>query len=136
MPTVALDLDHWDTEQVGIVIACKTGVRWTNQAGGTACAHPEAEGIFLPLPTYLSEASLEILRDRWHVETEHVAKFLAAKKLDDVLEPSAGVGGEAWVPVRIKARLTDLDIPEFPEWARNLRPFAGSLGFLVYLNSD
>ena len=131
MPTVDLDLDHWDTEQMGIVIECKTGIRWTNQAGGTACAHPEVEGIFLPLPTY-AEASLEILRDRWHVETEHVAKFLAAEELDDVLEPSAGVGGEAWVPVRIKAQVTDLP----PEWARNLLPFAGSLGFLVYLNSD
>jgi len=40
-------VDLWGAE--GIIILCKSGVIYTNQAGGHACKHPHAEGVFIPL---------------------------------------------------------------------------------------
>jgi hypothetical protein len=129
-----LDPFPFDTEMAGIVIVCNTGIRWTNQAGGTTCAHPEAEGIFIPLPPFL-ESSLEILRDRWHLDAsdiKYVRRFLTAEELDRVMEyDPTMMGGEAWVPVRILPAIN-----EAPTWANSLKPFAGCNGFIVYQNSD
>jgi hypothetical protein len=37
------------THTLGLILLCPSGVIWTNQAGGTACRHPQAEGVYLPL---------------------------------------------------------------------------------------
>lgn len=130
-----LDLFPFDSDSSGIVIVCNTGIRWTNQAGGTTCAQTEAEGIFIPLPAFL-ESSLEILRDRWHLDAadiKYVRRFLA-EELDQLMEyDPTMVGGEAWVPVRILPAIVNMAIEP---WADNLKPFAGYNGFLVYQNSD
>lgn len=33
----------------GLIIQYKSGVIYSNQTGGTACLHPELEGVFVPL---------------------------------------------------------------------------------------
>lgn len=48
-------IDLWDNESPGLIIACKSGVTYTNQVGGYACRHPEIEGVFVPLPAGISE---------------------------------------------------------------------------------
>jgi hypothetical protein len=133
MPLPKIELFPFDSDEVGIVIVCNSGIVWTNQSGGTTCADPEVEGIFVPLFSSLREETLITLTDRWHAETKYVKQFLEAEELNDVLEPAdkTVIGGEAWVPVLIRTNLDDV-----PCWAENLKPFAGSSGFLVYQNSD
>ena len=38
----------WDHVGAGLILRAETGIVWTNQAGGTACLQPEAEGVFVP----------------------------------------------------------------------------------------
>lgn len=38
----------YDFVGTGLIIKAKTGIVWTNQAGGTACLQPECEGLFVP----------------------------------------------------------------------------------------
>jgi len=46
----------WDTVGLGLIIEYSTGILISNQTGGTACLHPEIEGIYLPLCNdYLEE---------------------------------------------------------------------------------
>jgi len=50
-------IEIWDTVGLGIIIEFPTGVSISNQTGGTACLHPEIEGIYLPLANdYLTES--------------------------------------------------------------------------------
>lgn len=44
-PTVEI----WDSVGLGLIISYPTGVLISTQTGGTACLHPEIEGIYLPL---------------------------------------------------------------------------------------
>jgi hypothetical protein len=39
----------WDSDTVGLIVLDETGVRYTNQVGGTACGHPVATGFYVPL---------------------------------------------------------------------------------------
>ena len=39
----------WDSVGLGLVIIYPSGVRYTNQTGGTSCWHPQEEGVFVPL---------------------------------------------------------------------------------------
>jgi hypothetical protein len=38
----------------GLIIKAKTGIVWTNQAGGVSCLQPECEGLFVPYGNDLS----------------------------------------------------------------------------------
>ena len=116
----------------GIIVCVPTGVSWSNQAGGTACSHPEAEGVYVPLPSFvLGDVDPDPIMDLWHMTIGETTRFLEALELDDVFEPRGDVGGEAWVPVRIRA-----PFPDLRGWAKVLEPFAGMEGFIVYPNSD
>jgi hypothetical protein len=48
-------------EGLGLVVPYPSGVLYTNQTGGTTCAHPVEEGVFVPLG---SECRLEEKLDR------------------------------------------------------------------------
>ena len=39
----------WALQGIGLIIACPSGVIYSNQTGGYACDHPEMEGVFIPL---------------------------------------------------------------------------------------
>jgi hypothetical protein len=53
-PTIEL----WDLDwPMGVIVPCESGVKFTNQTGGTMCAHPVIEGVFIPLPSFL-----------WHIQ--------------------------------------------------------------------
>lgn len=47
-PRFTIELD--EMTGLGLIIACPSGVLYTNQVGGYACRHPELEGVFVPLP--------------------------------------------------------------------------------------
>jgi len=39
----------WDSVGLGLIILSPSGVLYSNQAGGTCCLQPQAEGFFVPL---------------------------------------------------------------------------------------
>ncbi|MDI7197737.1 DUF6210 family protein [Leptospira santarosai] len=39
----------WEMETIGLIIEHKTGVLYSNQAGGYACLQPKIEGAFVPI---------------------------------------------------------------------------------------
>lgn len=55
----------WDFVGVGLIVEHPSGVRYSNQTGGTGCHHPEVEGVLVPVandvpledPTVLSPAN-------------------------------------------------------------------------------
>lgn len=119
----------------GMIVPQKSGVEWTNQAGGTACYHPVQEGIFVPLPAHwLTNASAERVEEYHSLSLKDIMSFLAHSEflsLHFVIPTEETLRKvehrcEAWVPV-----FCDLE-------SKNelIRPFAGELVFLTWANSD
>lgn len=48
----------YDFVGTGLIIKARTGIVWTNQAGGVSCLQPECEGLFVPFGNF-GEPSLE-----------------------------------------------------------------------------
>lgn len=48
-------IDLYEHEGLGLIIACPSGVNYTNQVAGYACLHPELEGVYVPLPASVCE---------------------------------------------------------------------------------
>jgi hypothetical protein len=53
-PLVHLD----DFPDLGLLIKAPTGIRYTTQAAGLSCEHPESEGFFVPLRTSVGRPEL------------------------------------------------------------------------------
>ena len=137
MKTLDLSLRE-DEFCIAIAVEHACDILITNQTGGTACAHPSAQGIPIPLPSdWLPSLYLDPLYDLDYEDYEDglVIKFLRAGNVEDVFEPlpandarrSLGLS-EAWVPVRVRSDL--------PDHASFLTPFVGECFILTYHNSD
>lgn len=121
---------------MGVIIECPSNIVWSNQTGGTCCAHPEVEGIYVPLRIG-TPPETDILYDIGYMEYDPklVTQWLADNALDHFFEARKSFSdkyktfGEAWVPVKIfgkeKVRLDP-----------HLRPFAGMDAIITYTNSD
>ena len=42
-------IELWEGVGLGLIIEWPSGILYSNQTGGTACLHPEVEGVFIPL---------------------------------------------------------------------------------------
>jgi len=92
----------------GLILLVPSGVFYTNQAGGIACDHPEAEGVFMPWPfspNYISD--IEDHLASWYgglddKKSEEINGLLPSEvKVDkDMLDDSM----EAWVYVTMPER--------------------------------
>jgi hypothetical protein len=127
----------------GIVIPWNSGVIWSHSVGGKARAEMSAEGLFIPLPGFMSPVSQKNLpgfrEDPLHgycgaYDINLVEQFFGRfEYLNHLFEPYTTGQlpplAEAWVAVRVK---------RYPEgyWARMVEPFSGYPGFIVYANSD
>jgi len=49
VPGPLIMLDHLPEQSLGVIILRPTGVHYSNQAGGTCCLHPTAEGAYFPI---------------------------------------------------------------------------------------
>lgn len=136
------DADRGD----GLVFPWPSTVVWTRQAGGTACAHPACEGIYVPLPVADVLPFAYELRPDWGLSAardacqldEVDAAFAAARYPLVVdrrrLDPRAGQNyGEAWLPVLVVDRPGCFPA-ESPRAA--LRGFLNSPAILTWPNSD
>jgi len=80
-PTV----DLFYSRCLGLILPLATGVSFSNQVGGHACNHPEAEGLFIPLDDGCEQATRKALAHHftgsWHsLSDEDVAV------IDDALQ--------------------------------------------------
>ena len=129
----------------GAIVEMRTGVRWSNQTGGTACGHPSTEGIFVPFisnaPGGSEDTSVFFNDYGLAYAPEKVTKFLRDLGIEEMFEPltkeEADAGkyfiSEAWVPVRIKK----IEEPCYQfRGARPLLPFAGKIAIITHANSD
>lgn len=117
------------------IVPCASGVVWTNQCGGTYCAHPEVEGILIPLPLdWLPETNF--LENCWEDSPAGHCRDCALEFLRDSSVHMAELDteytdrwGEAWVPVRF---------PECTDRAPHpvIELLAGKRAILTYCNSD
>jgi hypothetical protein len=141
----------------GIIVPRNTGIVWENQAGGTACAHPKLEGVFVPLACFMPWGN-EIpdpLLD--HVGSRYISKLvdkfldatdlrswfrsLTTKEAHELLphfDKSDCYLYEAWVPAYI---CTEDEVIAQRDPIRRGLPhvtpaFGGGWGVLVYNNSD
>ena len=113
---------------MGLIVELPTGVTWSNWTHGTACRQSHAEGLFLPLDGLPHDP--DCLCDlAYALERLKVTRFLVENGLDDDLEVDDDrlkEGGEAWVPVRVRAQPDSL----------HLQPLAGLRAWVTYTNSD
>lgn len=138
---------------VGLILKADTGVVYSNQCGGTMCAHPTQEGLFVPLFNYRDENWADPFYDLWFTESHEpdrpvysvskVMELLENIGLDTALEPTdpatVEVCGEAWVPVRIRNDVKEVMGSMTGKYSRNyevLRDLGGYEAILTYQNSD
>jgi hypothetical protein len=134
-----VDVLHMANEWLGVIVLNNgVQVEWQHQMGGTACGHPTAAGLFVPLVDYWRRArgrGNDPLYDQYlrAYDSELVEKFLTANpdlaNFFTPLEDDSNRAnwnfrwGEAWVPVCIRE---DQDV----------LPFPGEAAVIVYPNSD
>lgn len=146
--TTKILIDFACTDVCGLLVEHPTGVLWSNQTGGTACAHPECEGFYVPLGRaqmfadveypfesqwWLTSAELEKV-DSWCVkpyDREAVQAWIdSVPDLATVLKPRdsyEGWWGENWIPVRVRDGLSQFDC---------LSGLGNKLAILTMQNSD
>lgn len=132
VPPVTKKVTLWEDNSfgIGLIVNFSTNVTYTNQCGGTCCAHPELEGFFVPL-SMAEPSSPDPLNDHWG-EYEWLMdegiQFLMENELDKYFkldDTYDGHIGEAWLPVIILKN----DHPA-------LQDLEGMHGVITYENSD
>ena len=68
-------IELWGGVGFGVIISFPSGVRYSNQTGGTACLHPLLEGVYVPLSNDCTVPRGELLSP----ETELFAHFEGPK---------------------------------------------------------
>ena len=108
----------WSEEQfIGLILLSPSGATYTNQVAGHACAHPEEQGFYVPMPERIgrpvSHALENHFRGSWHSLDSRDTKFLdrlfrrhdlPLKTKVDKLDCSF----EAWVYVELLTARCDL----------------------------
>ena len=81
----------WNVEGVVLILLRPSGIVFTNQTGGHACFHPEAEGVLVPFNNehFLDQPELGVKRQLSNLLTNacHLTPELA-DKVDDILSGS------------------------------------------------
>ncbi|MGH9902470.1 MAG: DUF6210 family protein [Pyrinomonadaceae bacterium] len=132
-----ISLDGFDG--LGLIVNFACGVLYTNQVAGHACLHPEAEGVFAPLPVKVGRPEIYALqqhfRGDWHplsgddanvVDSILKRNGLAYLKVDS---SKLHESYEAWVNVIIGEALEGISF-------NPMDSFAGRTGILTWQNSD
>lgn len=117
----------------GVIICAPTGIEYSNQAGGTLCLHPKAEGFFVPFshqcdfggdPCCFEPLHPDEPPDRLEIEEEFESKLIHLGLAWD--RSRSGESCEAWIPVIVLYK------DEFSP----LHNLTGERGWLTYPNCD
>lgn len=119
-----MKVDLLSLTQTALIIPSRTGIVYTNQVGGTECAHPKLEGVLVPVEY---DVSLDNLKDSLSLKLcnlfpEGGAGLIdqsIAEKIQHLLDCSPYTKGifidwskldkskEAWLYVKLKGNLDD-----------------------------
>lgn len=150
-------LSMWDYPHLALIVL-GPGPYWSNQVGGTACFHPRAQGIYIPLPAnydvgqtdplydyyclpYDKELVDEFLRSLHPNEFREIFKIIPEDRYDEARQllgyrPTSKLElNEAWVPLVLDFSETEHG-NEYDFLNRNLKQFDGRIVILTYENSD
>jgi hypothetical protein len=138
----------WNLTGLGLVVACASGIRYSNQAGGFATIHPETEGLLVELPDGTEAAAKTLLGyftgPKWR---GHCYDGIDAETADVIDGELAGLGlgetirvnrekldasVEAWVHVLVRLDRVDFDGDDTDLFAG----LAEAPGVLTWPNSD
>lgn len=82
----------WNSNGVGLIILCPSGVRYSNQTGGYACLHPVVEGVYVPLSNEVVDQEAELAAyfsgTKWLGWCNEAIDEEAAAFVDEVLRKS------------------------------------------------
>jgi len=144
-------IEIWDSVGLGIIIEYPTGILVSTQTGGTACLHPEIEGIYLPLSNDYTIPekiflSPEIDLNDYFIEKyngtgaingidkediEAITDILKEYKLDEMISinvQKAKQSHEAWIHILLQESERYSIVKGFEPYPRN--------GILTWNNSD
>jgi len=135
---------EFESDFLGFIYPCKSGIVWSNQVGGISCGHPEIEGVYVPLPSpkFKDDPLVDYYMSRHSSEYNYkglITQFLDVYHLSEWFSPLSDwndvpgiqqLVAEAWIPVRVKP------IVQYSNFATVLRPFTGEAVILTYPNSD
>jgi hypothetical protein len=139
--SMILDLSCIENEFFGLILLDPTSdFIIMNQCGGTTCAQPMVNGLYVPLPTNW-RPNVDPLLDYWEddYDPELVAKYLNGMNgISDIFEPMTDFlacyeimkekkfsWGEAWIPITIVSNNFDI-----------LKGANNKQAILTYDNSD
>ena len=93
-------------DRTGVIILCKSGVIYTNQTGGIMCDHPEAEGVYVPLPDMKLQDDARFLNSLGKMELQQLQKYLDELpsiygKIETMWKGEKQ--SEAWVEVEVRS---------------------------------
>ena len=137
MRRIALDDD--DDQGLGLIVLGPSGTLYSNQSGGLACHHPEAEGVYVPLGSTPPELEAHFAAGRWQGRCyagidDETARFVEYQLAEHVFGGRSSVAvdrsrlaesEEAWIFVMI-----------LPNGHAILAPHVGARGIVVWQNSD
>jgi hypothetical protein len=125
----------YEFQGLALIVKAATGIRFTNQVGGTGCFHPEVEGVLVPLPERVGRPEYYALsqhfRGDWSAleesDADVIDRILHRNGLGWMKVDRARLGEswEAWVHVHIDPSTQDLF--EASHWVE---------GILTWENSD
>ncbi|WP_379139124.1 DUF6210 family protein [Paenibacillus sp. sgz500958] len=130
------EINLYGLEQIALIIKSKSGVTYTNQAGGYACIQPSVEGILTIVDddtkTMLKELSeYTINKTTFNIDdAEFIDKLLQSNSGGKFLEIDRSkleFSMEAWIHVIINYEKTENTI---------LKGFNETQGILTWNNSD
>lgn len=126
MPTIEL----WNYSGVGLIILYPSGVTYSNQTAGIMCAHPTAEGVYMPLSNdqRLANQFMTVGQPFDKDDIAYLIDYLASSDDTSFLtidDTRLGESHEAWLYVNIGK----------PRWPV-LIGFEGYKGILTWENSD
>ena len=147
-------IDLMFSNGIGVILLVSSGVRYHNQAGGSACRQPTAEGVYVPLweETIDQEGMLHehfFEGPKWQGGCMNGIDMEDADIIDQVLDRSLHTryikvdrtrlkeSYEAWIFVDVltqpdgNAKSSSADIPDFL-----MAGFGACKGVLVWANSD
>lgn len=116
-----------------LLVEAATNVRYTNQAGGTICAQPSAEGYLVPINFDYSAIS-KLLRDYWFEHSLQIRSgyFVYPFTREELNKALAGAldGGDGQLGIEVRSQSED--------WGEAWVPVTSVYGdgFLIWPNSD
>ena len=95
----AFNMWHIRDDALWSIIPARSGITWSQQAGGTCCRHPEVEGYSVKIEGTLAlPADKDPLYNNVNCDADMTKEWLQALGIADSFEADA-LSMEAWVPV-------------------------------------